>query len=97
MALRKIISVEGQSFIQTEFGNIENGIGRATFLAYIKVVDVRGTKSQMTAKVSFDGDSQFFEKQYQVPVSVENGSPNFIEQVYKHLKTLPEFDGAENC
>jgi hypothetical protein len=97
MALRKIIQEEGRSIIQTSMMNIENGTQRVSFSAYVKVNSVSGNKSQVTANVIFIGDVAQFTKQYQVPVSVEAGSPNFIEQVYKHLKTLPEFAGAEDC
>jgi hypothetical protein len=97
MALRKIIEEEGKAVIQTPVGAIENGVQRVSFSAYIKVISVNGNKGQVTASVHFAGDVAEFVKQYQVPVSVETGSPNFIEQVYKHLKTLPEFSGAEDC
>jgi hypothetical protein len=97
MALRKIIEVEGKAVIQTHIGDIENGTQRVSFSAYVKVVSVNGNKTQVTATAHFAGDVAQFYKQYQVPVSVEAGSPNFIEQVYKHLKTLPEFTGAEDC
>jgi len=97
MALRKIIETEGNSVIQTPLGSIENGTQRVSFSAYVKVTSVSGNKTQLTANVHFAGDVAKFTKQYQVPVSVEAGSPNFIEQTYKHLKTLPEFTGAEDC
>jgi hypothetical protein len=97
MALKKIVIVEGKSIIQTSFGDVKNGDAQATFLAYIKVTDIFGGKSKIIAKVSFSGDTQSFEKQYQLPVSVEDGSPNFIAQTYAYLKTLPEFAGAEDC
>jgi hypothetical protein len=97
MALRKIIESEGTAFIQSPVGNIENGTQRVSFSAYIKVTSISGDKNQITANVHFAGDVAQFTKQYQVPVSVETGAPNFIEQVYKHLKTLPEFASAENC
>ena len=97
MALRKIIEAEGKAVIQTPFGTIENGMQRVSFSAYVKVISVNGNKSQLSASVHFSGDIAQFNKQYQVPVSVEAGAPNFIEQVYKHLKTLPEFAGAEDC
>jgi hypothetical protein len=97
MALRKIIEAEGKAVIQTPTGIIENGIQRVSFSAYVKVISINGNKAQVTASVHFAGDVAQFTKQYQVPVSVEAGSPNFIEQVYKHLKTLPEFSGAEDC
>jgi hypothetical protein len=97
MALRKIIETEGKAVIQSSIGSIENGIQRVSFSAYVRVISVSGNKSQLNASVHFAGDVAQFTKQYQVPVSVEAGAPNFIEQVYKHLKTLPEFDGAEDC
>jgi hypothetical protein len=97
MALRKIIEAEGKSVIQTNFGIIENGTQRVSFSAYVKVTSINGDKNQINANVHFAGDIAQFTKQYQVPVSVENGAPNFIEQVYKHLKMLPEFAGAEDC
>jgi hypothetical protein len=97
MALRKIIEAEGKSIVQTSIGKIENGIQRVSFSAYVKVVNINGNKTEVTADVSFKGDVEQFNKQYQIPVSVESDSPNFITQVYQYLKTLPEFDGAENC
>jgi hypothetical protein len=97
MALRKIIETEGKAVVQTPVGAIENGIQRVSFSAYIKVDAINGNKSQLTASVHFAGDVAEFTKHYQVPVSVEVGSANFIQQVYKHLKMLPEFSGAEDC
>ena len=97
MALRKIIEAEGNSIIHTSIGNIENGTQRVSFSAYVKVIDITGNKNKIVASVNFKGETHQFNKQYQVSVSVENGSPNFIAQVYEHLKTLPEFAGAEDC
>jgi hypothetical protein len=97
MALRKIIEAEGKSIIQTPIGMLENGTQRVSFSAYVKVISITGNKSQVNANLHFAGDVAEFTKDYQVPVSVETGAPNFIEQVYRHLKTLPEFAGAEDC
>jgi hypothetical protein len=97
MALCKIIEAEGKSIVQTPLGNIENGTQQVSFSAYVKVMDINGTKSQIFANVNFKGDTQQFNRQYQIPVSVETDAPNFIAQVYEHLKALPEFDGAEDC
>jgi hypothetical protein len=94
MAFRKIIEVEGKSVVQTSVGIIENGNQRVSFSAYIKVIGIDGDKSKINAIVSFKGDTQQFTKQYQVPVSVDAGSANFIAQAYEYLKTLPEFAGA---
>jgi len=97
MALRKIIEAEGKSIIQTSIGSIENGTQRVSFSAYVKVVEINGDKTQVNANVKFTSEIQQFYKQYSVPISVETGAPNFIAQVYEHLKTLPEFAGAEDC
>ena len=97
MALRKIIEAEGKATIQTPIGNIENGIQRVSFSAYVKVISINGDKTQINASVNFKGDAQQFNKQYQVPISIEAGSANFIAQAYAYLKTLPEFSGAEDC
>lgn len=97
MALRKIIEAEGLALIQTEFGAIENGTQKVQFSAYIKVVSINGDKSKVQAIVNFSGTSQQFSRQYDVLVSVEDGSKNFVAQVYEHLKTLPEFAGAVDC
>jgi hypothetical protein len=97
MALRKIIEAEGKVIIQSPFGVIENGTQQVSFSAYVKVAFITGDKNQITANVHFAGDVAQFTKQYQVPVSVKAGAPNFIEQAYEHLKTLPEFAGAEDC
>ena len=97
MALRKIITLEGKVVVQTTMGNIEEGTRSVSLPTYIKVVSVNGTKNEVSAIVSFTSDDKNLFQQYQVPVSVETGAPNFIAQVYEHLKTLPEFSGAENC
>lgn len=97
MALRKIIQAEGQAIIKSQIGDIENGTQHVSFSAYVKVVSVNGNKNQVTATLDFAGDLAQFTKQYHIPVSVEDGAPNFIAQVYNHLKTLPEFAGAEDC
>jgi hypothetical protein len=97
MALRKIVSFEGKSVVQTEIGNIENGTKTVSFSAYVKVTSIRGNKTEVVANVTFTSEDQLFNKQYEVPVSVADGSANFIAQVYAHLKTLPEFSGAVDC
>ena len=97
MALRKIIEIEGQSIIQTSVGSIDNGTQKISFSAYVKVISISGNKNEIIANVNFKGDTQQFNKQYKVPVSVDANASNFIAQVYEYLKTLPEFDGAEDC
>lgn len=97
MAFRKIIETEGNAVIKTPFGAIETSVQKVSFTAYVKVTSVKGNKNQIIADVHFAGDTEQFNKQYQIPVSVELGAPNFIAQAYEHLKTLPEFSGATDC
>jgi hypothetical protein len=97
MALRKNIETEGKVILQTSLGIIENGTQKVSFSAYVKVFSISGDKNKLTASVSFKGDTQQFYKEYEIPVSVETGSSNFIAQAYAHLKTLPEFAGATDC
>lgn len=97
MALRKLIEKEGKVTIVTDAFSFENGTQKVSFSAYVKVVGIYGTKSELTANVNFKSDSVSFDKHYQVPVSVDTNASNFIAQVYQHLKTLPEFDGAVDC
>jgi hypothetical protein len=97
MALRKIIEAEGKSIVQTTYGSIENGTQRVSFSAYVKVVGISGDKEKVSANILFKGDACEFNKQYQVPVSVQDNALNFIAQIYQYLKTLPEFAGAEDC
>ena len=97
MALRKLIETEGKVTIVTDDFSVENGTQKMSFSVYVKVAGIYGTKNEVTANVNFKGDNVSFDKRYQVPVSVDTNSSNFIAQVYEHLKTLPEFAGAVDC
>jgi hypothetical protein len=97
MALQKFMQFEGAATIQTLSGTMNGGKVQVNFSAYIKVVSIKGNKSNVIAKVEFKGETQNFTKQYEIPVSVLENSPNFIKQVYEHLKTMPEFIGAIDC
>jgi hypothetical protein len=97
MALSINITSEGKSSVQTPLGVVQTGVQQVTFTAYVKVDSIIGNKNEVQAKVSFSGENQHFTKTYQVPVTVEHGAPNFIKQVYVHLKTLSEFENAVDC
>jgi hypothetical protein len=97
MALKKIIEVEGESFVQTNFGPVQTGVKKTTFAAICKVVSVNGNKKRLNFSVLHFGDGAKFERSYSFEPSVADGSPNFIKQAYLYLKTLPEFSGAEDC
>jgi hypothetical protein len=97
MALKKIIEAEGESYIQSSFGTIQNGVEKATFAAVCKILSISGSKTKLTVNVSHVGDVARFERLYSFQPSVDEGSENFIKQAYLYLKTLPEFSGAEDC
>jgi hypothetical protein len=97
MAVRKIVEIEGQSFVQSSFGIVQKGVEKITFTAICKVTSISGNKAKLTVTVSSVGDIAKYEHSYSFEPSVADGSPNFIKQAYLYLKTLPEFSGAEDC
>lgn len=97
MALRKIVEVEGESFIQSSVGKVPNGIEKITFVAVCKILSITGNKTALNVNVSHIGDIAQYERSYNFEPSVADGSPNFIKQAYLYLKTLPEFSGAVDC
>ena len=97
MALRKNIEFEGKSIIHSAMGAIDMGNKTIQLTVYIKVVAIDGDKENINANVAFVHEKSQFNKSYTFPVSVKDGSNNFIKQAYEHLKTLPEFAGAIDC
>jgi hypothetical protein len=97
MSLKKIVEAEGRSFIQSPVGQIDTGVQKTTFVAICKVASIQGNKSQLTIDVCFESDSARYIQQYSFQPSMDEGSVNFIKQAYLHLKTLPDFSGAEDC
>jgi hypothetical protein len=97
MALKKIIELQGSSFLNTSYGQINTGEDKIAIAAYIKVVSISGDKNNLVVNVSFSDKDIKFIKSYSTPVSVEDNAPNFIKQAYEHLKTLPEFENSEDC
>ena len=97
MALKKIIELEGSTFLSSKYGSIKTGESKVAIAAYIKVFNVWGDKNTLDANVSFTSDEVQFNKNYTFPISVDNGAPNFIKQTYEYLKTLPEFENSEDC
>jgi hypothetical protein len=97
MALRKIIEIEGESFIESSVGTFQTGIEKVTFSAVCKITSLSGSKTRLNVRVLHIGDVARFDRSYSFEPSVSEGSPNFIKQAYLYLKTLPEFSGAEDC
>jgi hypothetical protein len=97
MAIKKIMNLTGNRVLQTSFGTVSEGSGTLAVVATIRVVEITGNAEQVNARISFTDGLVNFQKVYAVPVSTEDGQPNFIRQVYLHLKTLPEFENCEDC
>jgi len=97
MALKSIQTVTGYGQITTEFGTINSGVQTYSNTFYVKVESIQGDKVQQVAGVVFKiGDAECLRKQYAFQPDLES-SKNFIAQAYDHLKSLPEFAGAEDC
>lgn len=97
MSLKKITEIEGNAFIKSQVGIINNGVQKVTFSAVCKVNFITGNKEELSVNVLHIGDDIKYERTYNFVPSVAEGSPNFIKQAYLYLKTLPEFSSAEDC
>lgn len=97
MSLKKITEIEGDSFIKSQVGIVNNGVQKVTFSAVCKVNFINGGKEELSVNVLHIGDGIKYERTYSFVPSVAEGAPNFIKQAYLHLKTLPEFSSAEDC
>lgn len=66
--------------------------------AYLKVMHVSGNKTtlQVIVGVFQEKDGNLLEK-VDTSFSPKMNAVNFIQQAYEHLKTQPEFAGAEDC
>jgi len=66
--------------------------------AYWRVFNVAGNKDKVSATVGayVTKDGQVLTtRQYEFQPNMDGA--NFIKQAYEHLKSLPEFAGAEDC
>jgi hypothetical protein len=73
--------------------------GEVQLNAYVKVVGFGGGKDRFTADVHWlkqSSDGELIKAQhFDVVLDLDGGNP--IQQAYEYLKTLPEFEGAEDC
>lgn len=95
MAIRKIISIKGSEVLKTSLGEFLIGEKEIEKSCYVKVESVNATKSDAAAVVSYTSDIGKMQSVFKFQISLEG--KNFIAQAYEHLKTLPEFVGAEDC
>ena len=91
------MNVPGTARLETAFGSIRRGEDQVLLDTVARVIQVSGDKISMVTSVEFVCTDIRFVRQFSIPVSVADGSPNFIRQSYLYLKTLPEFANAVDC
>ena len=87
MELTKTINIKDNFGIEITFDDV-----------YIKVVSISGDKHLLTAQVSTQtkiDNTHLNTKLFSFKPDMQGDNP--IRQAYKHLKTLPEFEGAIDC
>lgn len=83
---------------------VETTIGVTAEKAYIRIDTLFGSKQALILNVKSyfsqetyeSGKEPFESKDYSFTPSVNDGSSNFIKQGYEHLKTLTEFENADD-
>lgn len=64
---------------------------------YLRVSNFSGSKDGISFVLSFQvaaNENALTTKEFSFVPTLDS---NFIAQAYEHLKTLPEFEGAEDC
>lgn len=64
---------------------------------YLRVSNFSGSKDGISFVLSYQvaaGEVALTTKEFSFAPAMDS---NFISQAYEHLKTLPEFEGAEDC
>ena len=97
MALRKMIEIEGEAFVNWPNKVEKLGLQKASFLAYCKIIKLITDKEKALILVKCSDEKFLIEKNYSLAISIADDSPNFIKQAYLHLKTLPEWADATDC
>jgi hypothetical protein len=99
MALQHSFRISGVKLISGDGFIYDAGQETITTASlYVKVTSISGNKNQLTASVSFldqENAASIGAKDYLFTLDLDG--PNPIKQAYEHLKTLPEFQGAEDC
>lgn len=97
MALRKIVEIEGEAYINTSSGQISLGHQKTAFTAYCKVININTDKINGRVTVECKDEKHKVIEHHQMLFSVENDAQNFIKQAYLQLKTLPKWADATDC
>lgn len=96
MALRKQLSFNGATETKTEYGVLKQGATSVSLNAYIKVEEVKASKSEAIAVISMtDGSARLI---MTTPFTASIDVPkNTIAQAYDAIKQMPLFAGATDC
>jgi hypothetical protein len=99
MALQHSLKISGTKLISGDGFIYDAGQETITTSPLcIKVTSISGNKNQLTASVAFlnqESAANIRTKDYSFSLDLEG--PNPIKQAYLYLKSLPEFEGAEDC
>lgn len=95
MAIKKDYEANFPAYAITAWGKEESTPVTVVFKdAYIKVLSTAGGKDCQNVSVQISSGEKQFIKGYEFCPDMDG--PNFIKQAYLYLKTLPEFEGAED-
>ena len=95
MALRKTLSFDSESITKVNGFIASREKSTVEESCYIKVEDLMGTKEEISFNISIAGASFAMKKSF--TFSPDMGGPNFIKQAYLYLKSLGDYQGAEDC
>lgn len=95
MALKIKLSKTAQAWADVDGVRVSLGDQTVNAELYVKVNLVEATKQDGIAHllISTGGSAQMQSRNFKINLE----GKNFIAQAYDHLKTLPEFAGAEDC
>ena len=62
---------------------------------YVKIDSITGNKDFLSFVISFNNPDKLAERTFSFQPDIEG--PNFIQQAYLYLKTLPEFADSVDC
>lgn len=95
MALKQNITLKGRHIVDSELGRITLGKSEVDMDMTIRVISVNGRRDQVTAYVQYlSSEGYMLERTFDFVPNMDGD--NFIKQAYLYLKTLPEFEGAED-
>lgn len=95
MAIKLKVSQNAQAWAEVNGVRVSIGDHPVNVELYVKVNLVEATKENGVAHLLVLAGSAAQMQRQDFKISLDG--KNFIAQAYDHLKTLPEFAGAEDC